>query len=65
MQKKINWRHLILGLILNILVAIAFGLIYYAYIIKPDNEWAYGGIYSGFSSQNDQCFSNCINSCDK
>lgn len=65
MQKKINWRHLILGLILNTLVAIAFGLTYYAYIIKPDNERAFGGIYSELSSQNDQCFSNCINSCNK
>lgn len=65
MQKKINWRHLILGLILNILVAIAFGLIYYAYIIKPDNTAVFDGIYSKSSSPNDQCFSDCINSCNK
>ena len=35
-NKKINWRHLILGIILNILVTISFTLIYYAYILKPE-----------------------------
>jgi len=34
-DKKINWKGLVLGIILNILVIIAFMLIYSAYVIKP------------------------------
>ena len=32
---KINWRTILLGLLLNILVIVVFLLLYHAYVIRP------------------------------
>jgi len=45
-KKHINYKHLSLGILLNVLVVIVFILIYHAYIIAPQIH-AYPCICSG------------------
>ena len=45
-KKPINYKHLSLGILLNILVVIVFILIYHAYIIVPQMR-SYPCVYSG------------------